>query len=150
MCGGSIISSTCILTAGHCLVPFLGDPSLRSGATVVAGTTYLNSGGQSYRISQYILHERYDRSARGRPAGYDIGLIKVYNLNIICIRITLYTILELSAWDGAYKRRKIYFDRFYSPVRFKIFSLPRLSSFPRPNSQLNFQRAIWYKVKVLR
>lgn len=81
MCGGSIISSRFILTAGHCVAPLLSDASLRSRAVVVSGTTYLNSGGQSHKITKLHLHPSY-KDTSGRPAGYDIGIIEVRLLDI--------------------------------------------------------------------
>ncbi|XP_012220523.1 chymotrypsin-2 [Linepithema humile] len=76
-CGGVIIAPRFILTAGHCVLPLLTDSSLRNSLTVVTGTTYLNSGGKAHKVSRMFLHERYDRNARGRPNGYDIGLLEL-------------------------------------------------------------------------
>ncbi|XP_029168465.1 trypsin delta-like [Nylanderia fulva] len=67
-CGGSIISSKCILTAAHCVEPF---KSTR-GLTVVSGTTYLNSGGVHHEIAELKAHEGY-----GEDGSHDIGLIKL-------------------------------------------------------------------------
>jgi len=49
LCGGSIIDSCYILTAGHCVYHLLSDNSLKS-VTVVSGTTYLNTGRQAYKV----------------------------------------------------------------------------------------------------
>lgn len=73
MCGASIISNSYLLTAAHCLAPLSNTRSV----TVVCGTSYLNSGGNIYPVEKIIVHPQYDRNARGRAAGYDIGLIKV-------------------------------------------------------------------------
>lgn len=82
-CGGSIISNTHILTAGHCVAPLLQDANLRRGLIVVTGTTYLSSGGQAHRVSRMWYHESYNPNAPGRDAGFDIGLLQVLEINLV-------------------------------------------------------------------
>ena len=59
-----------MLTAAHCL-NYVSDT-----ATVLAGTTNLNSGGLKYNITQYIVHEDYDPWT-GWGAKNDIGLVQI-------------------------------------------------------------------------
>ncbi|XP_018377214.1 PREDICTED: chymotrypsin-2-like [Trachymyrmex cornetzi] len=75
-CGGSIIGSQYILTAGHCVAPLFSDDSLRKSVTVVTGTTYLDKGGQVYNVEKLWHHDNYNPRALGRGP-HDMGLIKL-------------------------------------------------------------------------
>ncbi|KAJ6642534.1 Chymotrypsin-1 [Pseudolycoriella hygida] len=54
LCGGSIISNYCILTAAHCVY---GGPI--DNFTVVVGTSQLTEGGQVYDVGQTFYHTDY-------------------------------------------------------------------------------------------
>lgn len=53
-CGGSIISSTWVISAGHC-----GQDKKKNQLTVRAGSSYWASGGKIYHIKNMIVHEKY-------------------------------------------------------------------------------------------
>ncbi|XP_049808910.1 trypsin-1-like [Schistocerca nitens] len=67
-CGGSIISSTWVLTAGHCIV---GDSA--DMLSVRAGSSIRNSGGTVYDVSSVIEHELHDSFTRE----YDFALLEI-------------------------------------------------------------------------
>ncbi|XP_047113945.1 trypsin-1-like [Schistocerca piceifrons] len=51
MCGGSIVSASTVVTAGHC-----ADPAFIGHYEAVAGINSLNSNGQRARVSQQVVH----------------------------------------------------------------------------------------------
>ncbi|KAF5287785.1 hypothetical protein FQA39_LY15721 [Lamprigera yunnana] len=67
-CGGSILDSTTILTAAHCLVGFNDD-----AMTVVVGTNKYNEGGVTHFIESSVYHSGFDFNI----GEHDIGLIKL-------------------------------------------------------------------------
>ncbi|XP_049779796.1 trypsin delta-like [Schistocerca cancellata] len=67
-CGGSIISSTWVLTAGHCIVGYTADM-----LSVRAGSSIRESGGTVYDVSTVIEHELHDSSTRE----YDFALLEI-------------------------------------------------------------------------
>jgi secreted trypsin-like serine protease len=76
ICGGSVISSTYILTAAHCLA------SLKSISTlsVNAGSTYLSVIRQQRSASQIYIHQNYDAKTFVNDIAV-IGLSSPLNMN---------------------------------------------------------------------
>lgn len=54
-CGGSIYNKRWIVTAGHCV-----DGASPVGMTVVAGSTRLSTGGDSYNVEKIIVHPSFN------------------------------------------------------------------------------------------
>ncbi|KAJ8664239.1 hypothetical protein QAD02_005901 [Eretmocerus hayati] len=68
VCGGSIISSNNILTAGHCTSYTPTWLSARVGSSI------LHTGGTVYRVAEYILHQDYHMNSNGIPEN-DIAIL---------------------------------------------------------------------------
>ncbi|KAL4703308.1 hypothetical protein ACJJTC_006671 [Scirpophaga incertulas] len=64
-CGGSIISSSVVLTAAHCLVGI-------QRVHVRIGSTLANSGGTMYNTSSYLRHPLYNPLT----SDYDVAIVK--------------------------------------------------------------------------
>ncbi|XP_030041329.2 trypsin-1 [Manduca sexta] len=84
-CGAAIISHLAVLTAAHCVVSYVSDPS---SLRIIVGTSYRLSGGQSYAVSIVIPHESYSPST----LEHDIALLGVrkpitFNLNVNAVAI---------------------------------------------------------------
>ncbi|XP_011501548.1 PREDICTED: trypsin-7-like [Ceratosolen solmsi marchali] len=69
ICGGSIISSDWIVTAGHCVATYMNLRYL----SVKAGTTSLKDPGQVAKVQIIIAHENYTR----RSTDNDIALLRL-------------------------------------------------------------------------
>lgn len=63
------------------MAPLFSDDSLRKSVTVVTGTTYLDKGGQVYKVEKLWYHDNYNPRALGRGP-HDMGLIKVQHFRV--------------------------------------------------------------------
>ncbi|XP_066591874.1 chymotrypsin-1-like [Prorops nasuta] len=119
-CGGSIISSKVILTAGHCVEP----STVRSPGTtvtVVSGSNYLNGGGNVHYPQYFFVHPYYRLSAGSRQSfdyQYDIGAILLkspirfsYAQREIALPVgpppPMNSQLKVIGWGGMNMRRQI-------------------------------------------
>lgn len=81
VCGGSIIDPQYVLTTGYCTAVFLEVLDRMENATVVTGTTYLDQGGNVYKIRKMWYHDKFTLELIQGRSPHDIGLIKVQLCN---------------------------------------------------------------------
>jgi Trypsin/PEP-CTERM motif len=77
-CTGSLISSTIVLTAAHCLTGALTSITFNNPSNRPANlTNQINPGPlQSTAASGYLIHQNYDLTS-GVAGGYDVALIRL-------------------------------------------------------------------------
>jgi secreted trypsin-like serine protease len=77
-CGGTLVDSTTVVTAAHCMGGLLGVPVLddllslvlSSPVHVLLGTNHLSSGGESIEATEIFVHPEYD-------GDHDVAILKL-------------------------------------------------------------------------
>ncbi|XP_058808148.1 trypsin-1-like [Phymastichus coffea] len=72
ICGGSIISESYVVTAGHCIVASADRLSVR------AGTSFFERGGTVHSVVKVKRHENYQTNRYGVPSN-DVAVLKIAN-----------------------------------------------------------------------
>jgi secreted trypsin-like serine protease len=99
LCGGTILSSSWILTAAHCVVG-----NTASQITVYAGSTTQLSGGQMKVASRIFMHPNYQANTHEN----DIALLQLsyplnmndLNIGVICIPSVSSATLAAGEWPS--------------------------------------------------
>ncbi|XP_068632233.1 chymotrypsin-1-like [Battus philenor] len=69
-CGGSMITTRCILTAAHCIVAAAPDGYLIDSLRAIVGTDTWRYGGQMYSISTNFTYPEYDANELVNDLGF--------------------------------------------------------------------------------
>lgn len=90
-CGGSIINSRWVLSAGQCL-----DKRSASSITVMAGSSSLDTGGSFYQGQIIEIHPSFDR----KTLINDVGLLKVSTPFVFSSRVQPVTLSSTYVGGG--------------------------------------------------
>ena len=123
LCGGSIISSSWILTAAHCIAPYIGSP-----ITVYAGSTTRWAASQTQQVVQAIVHPDFN------PISYenDLALLRLAfplimsdpSVSQICIPSVDSTLFAEAEWptSGIYVSLRLLLNTpfFFPTIRLQL------------------------------
>ncbi|CAG9795213.1 unnamed protein product [Diatraea saccharalis] len=85
ICGAVVISTRALATAAHCGVNFVNQPS---SVVAAVGTSQRNSGGTTYTISRFIIHELYSNTTLEHDISVAITVQNmVFGLNVAPVTI---------------------------------------------------------------
>ncbi|XP_076647152.1 chymotrypsin-1-like [Halictus rubicundus] len=124
ICGGAIIDPTHILTAAHCLLNYLNNPSQM---VAITSTIFLNQGGETHRVSAVYITPNFHTDDEA-----DVGMVKqsIVDISIFVDNSTNSHISSLSLTITVVTAADPL--KLYDPITYNAYQKPISLSTDRP------------------
>ncbi|KAL4712478.1 hypothetical protein ACJJTC_007494 [Scirpophaga incertulas] len=96
ICGGTIVSLRCVLTAAHCVTSQTNQPRPRD-FSVRVGTSILNNGGSVHEVSTVVVHPNYNPNT----VDSDLAILVLRKNVTVRLQVLPVRVAAFDAPDGA-------------------------------------------------